>query len=367
MNRIPHLKSLFFLVLAIVFGDKAFAQLEEVGNMLATGEQDARLLLQPYIAPAINGFGAAQAGGWYNTAEPHKLGGFDITFTASVAMAPKKYSTFIINNDELSALKLQDPALNETQTVVGDNSDGPQLVYNVEDGDGNVVYTQNAFRMPKGLNARYVPSPMIQAGIGLIKGTEVMVRFMPNITIEGNELGLWGIGGKHDIKQWIPGLKKLPVLKVSVMYGYTKLHTFIGLNVDPNDINAGGLPEEQTNNNWEDQYMKLWVKSHTANLLIGADLKVVSFYGGIGFVSSKTTLKMEGDFPYVEWSNDANELVVKTAKDPIDMEIENKDGSFTKPRLNVGVRFKMAIVTLHFDYSWANYSVLTAGLGFSFR
>ncbi len=367
MSKISHLKSLFLVALVIVFGNKTFAQMEEVGNMLAAGEQDAKLLLQPYIAPAINGFGAAQAGGWYNTAEPHKLGGFDITFTANVAMAPKKYSSFVINNDELSFLKLQDPSLNETQTIVGDNSEGSQLVYNIEDGDGNVVYTQNAFRMPQGLNVRYVPSPMIQAGIGLVKGTEVMVRFMPNITIEGNELGLWGIGGKHDIKQWIPGLKKVPVLKISVMYGYTKLHTFIGLNVDPEDINAGGLPEEQANNNWEDQYMKLWVKSHTANLLIGADLKVVSFYGGIGFVSSKTTLKMEGDFPYVGLNSSTYQPVVKTITDPIDMEIEDKDGSFTKPRLNVGVRFKMAIVTLHFDYSWANYSVFTAGLGFSYR
>ena len=366
MSKTSHLKSLFLLVLAIIFGNKAFAQLEEVGNMIAAGEQDAKLLLQPYIAPAINGFGAAQAGGWYNTAEPHKLGGFDITFTANVAMAPKKYSTFLINNNELSFLKLQDPSLNETQTVVGENIDGPQLVYHVMDNNNNVVYTQNAFRMPEGLNVRYVPSPMIQAGIGLIKGTEVMVRYMPNIKLEGNELGLWGIGGKHDIKQWIPGLKKLPLLKVSVMYGYTKLHTLIVLNVTPENINAESLPEEQANNNWEDQYMKLWVKSHTANLLIGADLKVVSFYGGIGFASSKTNLKMEGDFPYV--GLDATyQPVVKTVTDPIDMEIENKDGSFTKPRLNLGVRFKLAIVTLHFDYSWANYSVFTAGLGFSYR
>ena len=49
--------------------------------------------------------------------------------------------------------------------------------------------------------------------------------------------------------------------------------------------------------------------------------------------------------------------------DPIDMEIKNQDGGVTKPRLNAGIRFKLAIVTIHFDYSWANYSVFTAGLG----
>jgi hypothetical protein len=108
--------------------------------------------------------------------------------------------------------------------------------------------------------------------------------------------------------------------------------------------------------------MKLWVKSQTANLLLAADLKVVCFYGGIGFVTTKTNLKLEGDFPFVGLS-DTYEPVVKSMTDPIDMDIKNQ----TKPRVNVGVRFKLAVVTLHFDYSWANYSVLTAGLGFSFR
>jgi hypothetical protein len=59
--------------------------------------------------------------------------------------------------------------------------------------------------------------------------------------------------------------------------------------------------------------------------------------------------------------------VIQKLTDPIDMEFKNKEGGITKPRLNAGVRFKLAILTIHFDYSWANYSVLSAGLGFSFR
>ena len=47
--------------------------------------------------------------------------------------------------------------------------------------------------------------------------------------------------------------------------------------------------------------------------------------------------------------------------------VKNADGSTTKPRLNAGIRFKFAVVTLHFDYTYANYSVATAGLGISLR
>lgn len=360
MRKLINSGILLLLAVILTGNVKSVAQVAELGNMMAAGAADAKILLQPYITPAVNAFGAALGGGWYNTAETHKLGGFDLTFTANAAMIPKKYETFLIDNDELTYLKLADPAINESQTVAGEKVSGPQIVYSVGG------YNQPAFRMPEGLNSNFVPAPMIQAGIGLIKGTEVIVRYFPNVKISNNEIGLWGIGGKHDIKQWIPGLKKLPALQLSVMYGFTKLHTFIDLDVTKESIGAESLDGEE-NNNWEDQYLKLVVKSQTANLLVSANLPVVCFYGGIGFVTTKTNLKFEGDFPTVQIPNGETVPVVVAMTDPIDMEIKNQDGSVTKPRLNAGIRFKLAVVTIHFDYSWANYSVLTAGLGISFR
>jgi len=353
-------QTVLLLLLAVILtgSTKSYAQISEIGALIAAGADDAEILLQPYVTPAVNAFGAAMGGGWYNTAETHKLGGFDITFTTNVAIIPKKYETFLIDDSQLTNLKLHDPALNETPTVAGIKESGPQIDYTFAE------YSERAYDMPSGLNTHYVPSPMVQAGIGLIKGTEVIVRFMPNIKVKGNEIGFWGIGGKHDIKQWIPGLKKFPVLQLSIMYGYTKLHTIIDLDVDKNSINAGSLPGEETNA-WDDQYMKLMVQSHTANLLIAANLKVVCLYGGIGFVTTKTNLKLEGEYPtvYIDGTTPSVQALVN----PIDMEIKNQDDGKTKPRFNAGVRFKLAVVTLHFDYSWANYSVMTAGLGFSFR
>ncbi|HLO57625.1 MAG TPA: DUF6588 family protein [Bacteroidales bacterium] len=357
---------LLVIVLASVIITPTFAQIEEIGNLVAGGTMDAKTLLQPYITPAINGFGAALSGGWYNTAEPHKLGGFDITFTGNVAFIPSSDKTFTIDNNALNVLKLGPSESNVSQSVSGDNENGPMLVYNVKDGDGNVVYSVDAFRMPQGLNVGVVPGPMIQAGVGLIKGTDVMFRYFPDIQMKGNEIGLWGIGGRHDIKQWIPGVKRIPVFKMSVMYGYTKLHTFVSMNIDPGTVNAESL-EVRGENNWEDQYMKLWVKSHTANLLLAADLKVVTFYGGIGWVTTKTNLKFEGNFPIITVPEGEFQPVVISTPNPLSMEIKNQDGSITKPRFNAGIRFKLAVVTIHFDYSWANYSVLTGGLGISFR
>jgi hypothetical protein len=358
MKKVNRLRTGLILFILMALQPICFAQIEEIGRFIAGGKADAQLLLQPYIAPAVNAFGAALSGGWYNNAEPHKLGGFDITFTSNIAIIPEKYEKFVIDESKLTSLQLADPSSNIAPTIAGDNAEGPQLVYNFEG------YTQNAFVMPEGLNTNYVPTPMVQAGIGLIKGTEVLVRFLPNISSRGNEIGFWGVGGKHDIKQWIPGLKKLPALQLSVMYGYTKLHGTIDINITPDEIGAGGLPGS-TGSAWDNQNMTLITRSHTANLVVSGNFPVICVYGGIGFVSSKTNLKLNGDYPTVYL--DGTTPSVQVMVDPIDMEINNQDGSVTKPRLNAGVRFKMAIITIHFDYSWANYSVFTAGLGFSFR
>lgn len=359
MNRL--VKVGFVLVLSVTYVCRSgYAQLSELGNMLAGGSEDAQTLLVPYITPAVNAFGAALAGGWYNTAEAHKPLGFDITITATAAIIPKDYQTFTIDTAALNILQLNDPSTIVSQTVAGDEIAGPQMDYSYGG------YSEPAFSMPRGVNIRWVPAPMIQLGLGIYKGTDLMVRYMPNIRIKGNEFGLWGLGGKHDIKQWIPGLKNTPVFQMSVMYGYTRMHTFIDLDVTKNNIGAVGVPGEE-DNKWTDQYMKMVAKSQTINLLLGANLPVVSFYGGLGLVITKTNLKIEGEYPMVAINESTLLPEVVAITDPLDMEIKNQDGGITKPRVNVGMRLKLSVITLHFDYSWANYSALSGGLGVTFR
>ena len=358
MKKLLQFRFVLVLIAALSFNAFSYAQLDQIGKFMAAGAEDATTLITPYISPAVNAFGAALGGGWYNTAGTHELGGFDLTFTINAAFSPKENNTFLVDNAQLNYLQLDDPADNVSPTVTGPKEDGPLMVFDLGG------FTEPAFIMPQGLNSNMVPTPMIQAGIGLIKGTEVMVRYLPNFKIRGNEIGLWGLGGKHDIKQWIPGLKKVPVLQISLMYGYTKLHTYVNMDIGPESIGAETLPGAGSSD-WDNQRLKLVSKSQTANLLVAANLPVVCFYGGVGFVTTKTNLKLEGDYPVVYLDDITPSVMAMT--DPIDIEIKNQDGGLTKPRLNAGVRLKLAVITIHFDYSWANYSVLTGGLGVSFR
>jgi hypothetical protein len=152
------------------------------------------------------------------------------------------------------------------------------------------------------------------------------------------------------------------------MYGYTKLHANVAISVTPSNINA---IDQTTGISWENQQLDIVTQSHTANLLIAAKLPVITFYGGAGFVQTKSNLKLKGYYPIADLSGyTGTELAVtneSAALDPINMVVENKDGDLRKPRLNIGFRLKLSVITLNFDYTRAIFNVFTAGIGVSWR
>ena len=358
---------LLFITLTFVTGSiSTQAQIREFGNFATTGVDDAEELFTAYISPYLNGFGASMTGGWYNTAKTHKLGGFDLIISLNAAIVPEEYRSFNVDELNLTNIQRAEGTSETSSTIAGETENGPMMDYAYEDFDSS------AFELPPGTGIPFVPSPMIQVGIGLIKGTDIMGRYMPQVGVEDKgKFGFWGIGLKHDIKQWIPVLKSTPVLNLSVMGGYTHLNSYVALHATPGDLNLEDYAAGIDPSTWDDQKLIASANSFTANLVVSANLPVVSFYGGVGFAYTKSNLKLEGNFPTITGITVENMQpvpLVEPQADVIDIEVENQDGGFTKPRLNIGVRFKMLkILMLNVDYTRANFDVVTFGLGITFR
>lgn len=364
MKRVKFLsKNFFLIILLFCFSFPLTAQIETLGEFFAGGVSDAGKMFEAYITPWANAIGTSLSGGWYNTAKPHKLGGFDITLTTNISFVPEDAKTFdlavlgLSNNVQLPSGSTVAPS------VAGETSEGPSLIYKV---GGYEVAT---LPTPQGTGVGLMATPMVQLGVGLIKDTELNFRFLPNVNLlDFGKLRLWGIGGKHSIKQWIPALKKLPVLNLSLMGGYTKFSSSFNLSVDAEDIDL--VDNTTAAISFSDQTLDLTVKSFTINVLVSANLPVVCFYGGLGIASTKTELALNGYYPIpaIVLPSTTPEVNDNSAeKDPLSLEIKNNDGKPTKPRINIGMRVKLGPVTIHGDYTYANYSNLTAGLGISIR
>lgn len=363
-----NIRSLFLtLALALGFNSIVFSQLSDV-SFLKGGPEDAQALFQEYLTPYANIFGADLNAGWYNSAKPHKLGGFDLTITMNTAWAPPSARTFDASKLTLSpeASIIGDPI---SPTIAGKRTaSAPDLLYQADFAGNPVKIAQ--YTLPKGTGVNMIPLPMAQLTIGLPWGTDVSVRYLPSLPLgKAGNIGLWGVGGRHSILQHIPALKRLPVLDITAQGGYTRLTTFANIDYDPSSIGSQVVDLTTNTNQWADQKLEMVASAWTMNLIFSETLPVISFYQGIGYSSSAVDLGLYGNYPFPRLATSgahAGEVVVEDAdiiKDPLKFAMQNNKDL----RLNAGLRLKLGVLTIQFDYTKANYSVFTTGLGISFR
>jgi hypothetical protein len=325
------------------------------GDAIRAGVHDGTELLKSYLNPYVKAFGSGLNGGWYNTAKTHGLGRPDLTISFNIVSIPSSDKSFDISELPLSSTRLADPSKSNTPTIAGDNVPGPYLdIYtNV---NGAPVKTAT-FQMPQGTGIGFMPVPTAQLGIGLVKNTDIMIRFIPTLNIKNvGRIGLWGVGVKHDILQWIPGVSAIPV-DVSFLFGFTRFSTTMELDVPPSQGVLNPNPPS-----YEDQTLSMTTSAYTFGLLVSKKLSVLTLYGGLGYDGSSTTIKLNGYYP----ANTGYDVPSGTAKvenfqDPVNTSISGANS----PKATLGLRFKLAVLTFHGDYTFSKYPMLSGGIGIS--
>lgn len=367
MKRIAKSARITLLIVAACIAVPAYSQILSM-DIIHGGVEDAQAILQEYLKPFANILGSDLNAGWYNTAKPHELGGMDVTATVSWAKAPP--SALSYNMAEMMLNGTVD--IGQTSmapTIAGEQEVRPSLSYSetVDMGGGNmqeVVYSN--FTVPDGTGVDFFPLPMLQLTVGLPFGTDVSARFVPKVGYKNyGEIGLWGVGGKHSISQWLPFINKLGFLDISVQGGYTKVSSSVHVVVEPQAlVEVDNYPDY----NWDDQFVTQLVEGWTANLIASQTFSVLTFYQGIGYASSMVEILLEGHYPIHsvildEGSPDFGKTTYEVVGNPLEMKYEN----FDNLRLNAGARFKLGVLTLHYDFTHTLYSTHSVGIGVSFR
>lgn len=360
------------IIFSFLVTSSAFAQIDDVGRILQAGRQDANILVREYLKPFGSGFGASINTGWTNTARPHKKFGFDITITAGLAVVPSSDKTFDVNQLGLQQLELESgPSTLQTINGADDVQTSTLAAYETINGQRTKLFE---FDMPNGTGFGYVPAPEIKAGLGLIKDTEIMVRYVPEVDIdEYGTFQQFGFGAKHGINQWLPGGKLLPV-DISIMAGYTNLTVTSDFSITAEDVitdpNNTENPYAGQPSTWEGQKVEIDTDAFTINALVGKTLPIISVYGGVGIETSTMSIGTPGTYPTIVpnpdfQSDPQNEepLIVDTLDQPIDVELEGGNSFHAL----AGFRLKLAVFHISASYTLSNYSTLNAGFGISFR
>lgn len=391
-------KKITLLVISVTIAmSTLFAQ---DNTKLSIGEFDP--YISEYFKPMAQGIAVSMGSGWVHTAKTHSKLGFDVTFSAAFTSIPASEASF--TSSDISGMEndgyyfsngTQDsrPPSNDIITFPNIRTDG--------DEGGSIIHKELSFsgvsgiinyKAISGLTAKYAGAASIQAGIGLPKGIELMIRYFPDVSgminagvpsgvdMEMLKTSYWGIGIKHDLKQWIPAIKKVPFLQMSALFTYSSFNTgFAGddLILDPGTI-VGDIDNVHDNSgaSYDDQKFEMKVSSFTGAFLIGANIPVFQPFIGVGFNSGKFDAGLTGTFPIINVNADYNPLLPET--DPnskvfivnegdIETDPLNVEARTTEFNLQMGARLKLGFFVLHYQYTRQKFNMHSGGIAITFR
>jgi hypothetical protein len=289
------MKTLFYLALFSFIVLRLPAQ--DIEQMLSKYTQENG---KKYLQPLADCMGANFNSGLIHSARIKKSG-FQIYLglVTTTAFVPDKRKTF--EGTPEGFFEPKNPV--EVPTLFGPSKN---VVVN---GDGGTQYV-----FPGGLNLKLLPMAMPQLSIGSVFGTDLTLRYFAyNINDEIGKINLFGLGLRHSISQYVPGL---PVdLAAGIYNQYFSIGDFVSAK------------------NW------------LFNIQSSYSIIIFTFYGALGYEAS--TLDIE-----YTYSDDGENITQK-----FDLKGTNS------VRLTAGVTFNLGPVKLNVDYNLASQSVLAVGLG----
>ena len=329
---------------------------QELETILLASD-DASLLTQNYLNPAMIGLMNSMNGGWATTAKVHKKFGFDITIGVNASLVPDEAQAFTFVSDDYQFLSLPNGE-NELQTVMSENDTETTVDISIDNGNG--TFKVASFNMPGGITedlpVNAVPAPTVQIGFGLPFKTDIKARFVPNLNFDDDvEANLIGFGLQHDLTQYLGPLDKLP-LSVSILGAFTNMEVIY-------TINDEDVTDNVSVSNGEAEFkMNTW----TVQALASLDFKIITFYGSVGYNNGKTTTKMKGDYTltYDVEDSSGNQIgsVNETISNPINLDFEANG-----MRATIGTRLNLSVFKIFADYTFQNYNTATVGIAISVR
>ena len=327
-----------------------------ISELLKTAPGDATKLINAYANPLFKGFGTGLNNGWTNTAKTKNLLHFDLRVSLSGVFVPTADKSFDVTQIGLSnntRLKAGTPAV--TPTIAGQSGATPSTLELYSDGGIKV----DEFKLPERVTP-IIPAPQIQLTVGLIKNTDVTLRYIPKTKISDNvgSVGMIGFGLKHNIMEDIFGGVggKLVPFDLALAAGYTRFNYELPLEVRPSgtrvpDAGSAGKTD------FSKQRLEGHFSGFNIQALFSKKLAIFTPFAAVGFNTAKTDVGLYGNFPV---SNTLATYTVYT--DPIKI---NKN-SISDVKLDVGFQLDMAIFKFYASGSLAKYKSVTAGIGFGF-
>ncbi len=344
-------KTLLVLLVALGSHIETFAQ-GDVAELVQAGKEDATKLTHAYLNPFFKGVGFGMNSAWFNSAKAKNLGKFDLRIQATGALVSSSDRTFDVAKLGLSNnVRLRDPSQNMAPTAFGKDESGPELVV-YSNGTPNTEIS--SFKLPSGTGFNIVPSPQVQLTVGLIKDSEVSLRFTPEVGGgDFGKIGSWGVGIKKEVTSLLPWkTEKIIPIDLAIALGYNQ----INYNYDIAVEDQVGVNQTTDLN----QKVEAKFSGFTVDAIVSKKLAIFTPFLSVGYNTAKTDLGILGSYEIESRNTTTGAPTIETIQDPVKI----KQTDISGVRANVGFGLHLAFFRLYGAYSIGEYQAVTAGIGF---
>jgi hypothetical protein len=338
------MKKIILLMLLFISTISLKAQ-NDLDALLAAGVEDAQRFANDYLAPGTNGLMHSMNANWFNTAEAKPLGGFEIALIVNAASVKKDNKSFLMNAELYKNVQFtQGPSSQTVASVLGHND--PEITVEITYDDPIFGNQTQEITLPTGLaeaNINLLPTAFIQGSLGLSRGLEVKVRFVPKIKTDDVDLSMYGAGLQAEFTKWLPADKLLPIA-ISGLVAYTHL------DANYNLTNSSGIEgENQSLENGTDTWL--------FQLIASTKLPVINFYGGIGYIKGTSESDLLGTYRVSNGFLTSTDIV-----DPFSVSSE-----VSSVRGTIGTKLKLGFFRLNAEYHLSEFNAFSVGVNFGFR
>lgn len=317
---------------------------ENLNELLAAGVKDAQTFTTNYIAPASEGLVFGINNGWFNKATTANGFKIELSILANGSFIKDEKKSFLMNVSDYKNIRFADNSPSKTvATALGHND--PEVSVFVTYDDPIFGAQEVEINLPTGIgasNINLLPTAYLQASITPVKGTEIKGRFFPKVNTKDANIGLYGVGIQHEFTSWLPADRVFPVA-VSGVVAYTHLNGSY-------DFTETGVVDGKN------QQIDTSVNTMLYQLVVGTKLRVINFYGGVGYVSGKSTTNLLGTYKVSNGRVFSKEIV-----DPFSIK-QTVNGV----RTTLGANLKLGFFALNADYTFAEFNSASLGLNVSF-
>jgi hypothetical protein len=192
-------------------------------------------------------------------------------------------------------------------------------------------------------------TPNIQVGLGLPFKTDLIVRYIPTTSSKNTNIGLMGVGIKHNVLQYFGPADKIPLIDLSLLIAYSNY------SIDYEFQKTSNLPGVG-------QTAIMDMNNYTAKFISSIDLKLITFYASIGYSKGVSNVSVLGSYDLSYNVADSAEVIVLSVVDPLVLEWEKESISG-----NIGLSFNLPGIKLFADYTSQEYNSLTVGASIGLR